>query len=435
MAKNPVIKNYIKEVENELGDMDKNTKNSIRQELEVHLNEKFTERKGKLKLEKIKEEFGEPNQIAIEYKREMLEEKSEPSRKKEKKKRAIPIIAVTIVAIIIIAGIFLFIPAEDSENNDIKIGGTIYEGKGLDSLQIGDSQQEVIDKLGQPNSRSDQSYTIWLNYRENYGIDLLINRNTDLVTEIRFNEGFDGGLSSGITIGTHITEVLNQYNGPTRTLRASSDDTHSCVYGSHKILYMVEDEDNNIVSFKYVDAGSGILFWFGADEMVIQVDVFSPFEETIYEGIGLSYIQIGDDINKMFSAFGTEYFRNDTANAIWISYRETLGIDFLVGNVSKEILEIRFNYGFNASLPNGIKIGSTLNELINQSYSNLDPISIDISEIKNIPAGIEPALYEVYENNNIVFYELFDLEAGILYWTDDNGIIIQIVVAEPLTIE
>ncbi|MCK5560138.1 MAG: hypothetical protein KAJ51_06075, partial [Thermoplasmata archaeon] len=356
-------------------------------------------------------------------------------RKKEKKKRAIPIIAVTIVAIIIIAGIFLFIPAEDSENNDIKIGGTIYEGKGLDSLQIGDSQQEVIDKLGQPNSRSDQSYTIWLNYRENYGIDLLINRNTDLVTEIRFNEGFDGGLSSGITIGTHITEVLNQYNGPTRTLRASSDDTHSCVYGSHKILYMVEDEDNNIVSFKYVDAGSGILFWFGADEMVIQVDVFSPFEETIYEGIGLSYIQIGDDINKMFSAFGTEYFRNDTANAIWISYRETLGIDFLVGNVSKEILEIRFNYGFNASLPNGIKIGSTLNELINQSYSNLDPISIDISEIKNIPAGIEPALYEVYENNNIVFYELFDLEAGILYWTDDNGIIIQIVVAEPLTIE
>lgn len=433
MVKNPVIKNYIKKVEKELGDMDKNTKNSILQELEVHLNEKFTERKGKLKLEKIKEEFGEPNQIAIDYKKEMLEEKSESSTKKDKKKRVIPIIAVTIVAIIIIASIFLFIPAEDSENNDIKIAGTIYEGKGLDSLQIGESRQEVIDKLGQPNSRSDQTYTIWLNYRDNYGIDLLINRNTDLVTEIRFNEGFDGGLSNGITIGTHINEVLNQYNGPTRTLRASSDDTHNCAYGSHKILYMVEDEDNNIISFKYVDASSGILFWFDADEKVIQVDVFSPFEEIIYEGIGLSYIQIGDDINKIFSAFGTEYFRNDTANTTWISYRETLGIDFLVGNVSKEIIEIRFNYGSNASLLNGIKIGSTLNELLNQSYSDLDPISIDISEIQNFPVGVEPVLYEVYENNNIVIYELFDLKAGILYYASNNGIIIQIVVSRSFT--
>lgn len=158
---------------------------------------------------------------------------------------------------------------------------TIYEGKGLYLIQVNDTLQKVLDACGTPDSRVDLNNTIWLDYKIKYGIDFLLTSTFHplYVVEIRFNNGFDGSLINGLKIGSALDEVLTLYKGPVNSVKANYDDASKCLYGSHKILYEVVNPKTPdiITSYKYIDAESGILFWFSVDKKITQIVVFQPY--------------------------------------------------------------------------------------------------------------------------------------------------------------
>ncbi|UCE75042.1 MAG: hypothetical protein JSV56_04885 [Methanomassiliicoccales archaeon] len=281
MNKHPEIRHYLREIEKELSDMDSDLKKSIINEINEHLEEKFhfiespvpdSEVKAE-DVKKILEDFGEPKEIASEYKRQLLDEKeSFDKRKKSSAKVIILVLALLVIVVfVIIAGLFLL--GEDKEEAD----STIYEGLGLSSIQIGDDLNKVLDTYGNPEDRVDSGNTIWLDYREKEGIDFLLNKQSEEITEIRFNPGFKGSLKNGITIGSMLDEVQNLSGGALNSTRINLSESHDYTHGWDRVLYEIVDGTGDTVSYKFIDAKKGILFWFDSSGMSTQIVVFTPF--------------------------------------------------------------------------------------------------------------------------------------------------------------
>lgn len=270
------IKSYLKQIEKELGDIDQILKKSIIREIEEHLNDKIDKTKsmnnGKVpegEIKKILLEFGKPQEIAKEYQLQLSEE-IQPSRNIDKstmKRIVLPLIIFVIVALLILS--YLRLPVED-EDNDI-----IYEGKGLDSIQIGDDLDKIIDQFGEPEDRVDSDNSIWLSYRENEGIDFVLSNQTERIIEIRFNLGFSGSLSNGISIGSNLDDVLNNSGGANIRVQTNYSEAQDLTYGIDKVLYE-QTIDGDITAYKFIDAKKGILYWFDSNQKITQIVVFNP---------------------------------------------------------------------------------------------------------------------------------------------------------------
>jgi hypothetical protein len=268
------IKSYIKKIQNELGEIDDNLKKSIIQDIEEHLNEKIEQSRkannGKISqdnISKILSDFGEPREIANEY-RQQLSEEIQPSPYKKK----IPLkkmIFTLVVIMIVVSLIFIYfrLPAEDEDNN------TIYEGKGLDSIQIDDNLDEIINQYGEPEDRIDSESYIWISYKGTEGLDFLLSKPNEKIVEIRFNQRFTGSLSNGISIGSHLDEVLNKSGGAKKTVQTNYSETMGVTLGTDRVLYE-QVIDGNITAYKYIDAERGILYWFNLNKELTQIVVF-----------------------------------------------------------------------------------------------------------------------------------------------------------------
>jgi hypothetical protein len=276
-----LIKNYLKSIEKELIDIDEKTKKSIIQEISEHLDEKIEDVKKSRKvselspkrLRKILEEFGEPQEIAREYRRQLSEEQIPVSgtKKSNKKKVVASIIAVCVVLSLIFA-IFTVIDFNDEKKDD----KTIIPGKGLEVIQIGDDLDEVKDVFGEPEYIVDSNELIWVSYRYEKGIDFLISNYTDKIVEIRFNSGFNGALANEISIGSTLDDVLNESGDAKNTVQANLTETTNVLLGSDRVLYE-QIYEGNLTAYKFVDAKKGILYWFDLDKTVTQIVVFRPY--------------------------------------------------------------------------------------------------------------------------------------------------------------
>jgi WD40 repeat protein len=128
MPMQPDIRTYLKNISRELGEIDPAMKKSVLQEIEEHLNEKMEEAKSSTKVKdlssdsisKIIDEFGEPDEIAKEYHRQLSDERGAFSRRKSsgKKVMAISIVTIIIVILLIIAGFRLIGQDNDKDEND-----------------------------------------------------------------------------------------------------------------------------------------------------------------------------------------------------------------------------------------------------------------------------------------------------------------------------
>ncbi len=280
MDKHPKIRRYLKDIEKKLSGYERSQKRSIVNEIEEHLKEKFQQLEeangseiSSDDVKKILKQFGEPEEIASEYKRQLSDESESPYAKKKSPTKYIilPIVALAIVTSIILAGLLLIGEEEKEYNN------TIHEGVGLDSIKIGDDLDKITGLYGEPENRFDSDDTIWLGYREKEGVDFLLNKQTEEVIEIRFNPGFLGSLENGLSIGSMLDEVLNLSDGALTTVKINLSEAQNYSMGWDRVLYEVIDGTGETVSYKFIDAKKGILFWFDSNGISTQIVVFNPY--------------------------------------------------------------------------------------------------------------------------------------------------------------
>jgi len=281
MVEHPAIRKYLWKIKKELGDIDNSMKRSILREIEEHLEDKL-EQAGKpskgtkissKKINKIIEEFGEPKEIAKEYKRQLFDEKSASYKEKKRSFKNVVAagLAIMIVLSLIISTVFLVI-----SDNDEGHANTMFAGTGLDSIKLGEDMDDIQDLYGEPEVRDDSENVIWLSYRNKEGLDFLVSKQTDKIIEIRFNQGFDGSCEDGLKIGSSLEEVLDKRGDAKEIVKANQTEASGVVFGTDKVLYEIIDDDGDTVSYKFIDGKDGILFWFDSREKITQIVVFSP---------------------------------------------------------------------------------------------------------------------------------------------------------------
>lgn len=283
MPKHPLIGTYLKNIEKELGDADYSFKKSVLQEIDEHLNEKIEDFKHSANISslssddfnKIITDFGSPSDIAEEYRRQLSLD-SRAGTTKKRKGEGITIVALVLIVVALLAGIILnslIEPGEDTVEDD----NTIIEGMGLSTIRIGDSSGKIIDEFGEPDETVNMGTDIWLDYRTKNGMDFLLDGRWDMIIEIRFNDGFQGGLGNGIKIGSDLDEVLNKSGGAEKTVTANLTETQGVTLGADRVLYEAK-ENGTTVAYKFIDVKKGVLFWFDTGEKVTQIVVFEPRE-------------------------------------------------------------------------------------------------------------------------------------------------------------
>ncbi len=151
-------------------------------------------------------------------------------------------------------------------------------------------------------------------------------------------------------------------------------------------------------------------------------------DTTIYPGIGLKNIQIGDGYDKIIDIYGEPENKVVGTNTIGLSYNEQNGMDFLLRKETEKIIEIRFNLGYEGTLENGIKIGSDLEEVLNKSSGVIKTIQANVTETQFTLNGTDRVLYEEIIDGDVVAYKFVDAKRGILYWFNKDKKVTQIVV-------
>jgi hypothetical protein len=283
MSVKRIIKNYMNSIDTELGDINADLKRSVMQEIEEHLNDKIEDARKSVsgaelteaQVKKLLEEFGEPVEIAREYKKQMRDDMDDTfsGRPRGMKRIIVPVLALIIAAALIWVAVSFFIDSGD--DNPGPEDNTIIEGKGLEAIQIGDRLDKITKLYGEPDYRNDDEDLIWLDYRDSNGIDFLVLNQTQKIIEIRFNPGYDGATSSGISIGSPLDDALNASGGALNTYQANQTETHSVSLGSDRVLYEQYIE-GNLTVYKFIDSKRGILYWASVDREITQIVVFRP---------------------------------------------------------------------------------------------------------------------------------------------------------------
>jgi hypothetical protein len=120
----------------------------------------------------------------------------------------------------------------------------IVEGEGWRGFRVGATRDELIKEFGKPDEGSDNR---WLQWKRKYSIHCLVD-DARGAFELRFDQGFKGETTAGITFGSALKKTLTAYGEP-----SSQEDR-----GQAK---------------KLIWSSRGILIWFNEDK-VAQIVVF-----------------------------------------------------------------------------------------------------------------------------------------------------------------
>jgi len=156
------------------------------------------------------------------------------------------------------------VPAEDKLSED-----HVTEGVGYGQIMLGMSKAEIIKLLGEPeHQEKTKEGADWLVYHRGHGVDFWI-ADWEGVGEIRFNEGFEKPLRSGVRIGSTMDEVFRAYGTPVRTEKVPDG---SRLGFEPAVLYETRD------LYKISYPQRGLIFWFNNDDpkRVTQFVTFLP---------------------------------------------------------------------------------------------------------------------------------------------------------------
>jgi len=163
--------------------------------------------------------------------------------------------------------------AEQSSDRIDYSSVTVTEGVGFDDIIVGDVEctgEFIKSKLGQPDKEVKDEKDWWLNYSKTYGLGFWVNKQ-NVLREIRLNRGYEGKLSSGISMSSTMKDVFDTYGKPI----------------SEKVVDDLTRHFENQVLYKKVDQGwlrkseyskifynqNWLLFWFEG-ERINQIVVY-----------------------------------------------------------------------------------------------------------------------------------------------------------------
>jgi len=212
------------------------------------------------------------------YKHLLKLQKSKTEKKSSEKeapgKGFIAYVSIIIIFTIVLAAT-VSIPKDSEDTNELE--NIIYEGKGIKSIKIRDNFQNIIKLYGEPEIWQESTNTVWISYREKRGIDFLLSKENYIITEIRFNVGYEGALSNGISIGSSLADVLNASGGAKKTVSANYYERQNLVYGTDNVLYEQFGNDGTVTSYWFINSQKGILFVFDTNKTVVQITVYAPY--------------------------------------------------------------------------------------------------------------------------------------------------------------
>jgi hypothetical protein len=155
-------------------------------------------------------------------------------------------------------------------------------------------------------------------------------------------------------------------------------------------------------------------------------------DRTIIPGEGFGEVRVGDDMDRIIDKFGNPEDRVESGNTVWLSYRRTQGLDFLIDNATDRVLEIRFNVGYDGSLKDGSGIGDPLENTFDSLGDPLKRVNVTKEYVDLNPEGQDRVLYWQVDKDGVVeAYKYVVEREGILFWAGTDQKIIQIVVFEP----
>ena len=138
----------------------------------------------------------------------------------------------------------------------------VEEGAGFGEIVIANpecTREFIKSRLGPP----DQEMQNWLNYKSSLGLDFLVSDREFPLKEIRLNPGFQGTLSSDISMSSSMDDVFVAYGLPKKEENVYDIREHY----KNRILYRM----GNTNRIFYNDRG--LLFWFDGDR-IKQIVVF-----------------------------------------------------------------------------------------------------------------------------------------------------------------
>ncbi|MGA1873409.1 MAG: HAAS signaling domain-containing protein [Thermoplasmatota archaeon] len=281
MSADDRIKLYMKKIENSLNDVDKKRRKAILEEIRDNIDDKISEYLSTNDSKKLMEEseietildnFGDPEEIALNYKMHLTGNFSAGKMQVPWKPIIITAVIILMLLSVFIATMF-FISVDNEDNNN-----SIFIGKGLERVDLNDGRDEIINEYGVPEEREETDTTLWISYRSQYGLDFLLARCGDHILEIRINMGFEGKTEEGIGIGDDLDNVFLNISEPLLSVDVDWDDAHRNARGGDRVLYNQMEGGGNVMAFKYIDQKKGVLFWADSDRKITQIVIFEPIE-------------------------------------------------------------------------------------------------------------------------------------------------------------
>ncbi|MDG6225813.1 MAG: hypothetical protein QCI82_09915 [Candidatus Thermoplasmatota archaeon] len=274
------IKAYLEKLDHSLSDIEPRRRKAMVSDIEGHIQERLNmveaeKDRGSISGDEIKrilDDFGPPEEVASNFKLQEHGRGTKAVHHVSKRGPIIAIVCISIIFLIIAAGVLSFLILGESEQHE----ADIIPGEGLKEVKIGEDLDKVMEIFGQPDERADLENWIWISYRQGRGIDFLFSNETKRVMEIRINEGFEGSLEGGISIGDDLEKVFLTMGPPLKRIDLSKGEIENHPEGGDRVLYGQHDGSGTIEAYKYIDENRGILFWADPDMTILQIVVTEP---------------------------------------------------------------------------------------------------------------------------------------------------------------
>lgn len=166
--------------------------------------------------------------------------------------------------------------------------------------------------------------------------------------------------------------------------------------------------------------------------------IFLLISSIIYINSLYSYVEtvsIGEKLESIVKKFG-EPDEIKTWETTYQYIYSRYGIDFLLKKESNEVVEIRFNRGYNYTTDIGIKIGDNIKKVFEKFGYPLKEVYATKEQASRCEFGTDRVYYKVI--NPLKSYKYILHFQGVLFWCDENENIIQIVFfrnyGEPISI-
>jgi beta-lactamase regulating signal transducer with metallopeptidase domain/tetratricopeptide (TPR) repeat protein len=182
---------------------------------------------------------------------------------------------------------FALEPSDNSENTNYS-SVTVEEGVGFDDIIVGGPKctgEFIKSKLGEPDNEIKNEKVWWLDYGKTYGLDFWVNAQKDVLEEIRFNKGFKGKLTSGISMSSTEQDVFNIYGRP-----VSEEEVED--------LFVTKSIGDRVL-FKKSNRSSRFLWTRTTDGPIYSSPVVSTISKIYYDTQGLIFWFSGNIINQI----------------------------------------------------------------------------------------------------------------------------------------